>query len=528
MGLLALGVGTYGSHRVFHFAEDYLTARSAAEALAVTALAVHIRGAPPAALAIAAAALFIHPLMALPALLSLIFLNLPDRVSVGLAAAGVATVLVTTLAANASALHAVLGRHPALALLDPAWLAVVRERSQFLFVPLWSLTDAAINARPFASLALSAALFTDARVRKLCFAAALVGVSGLLVSAIAGIAIPGAWQPVALFVQGQAWRWVWITAFVAALLVFPTALAVWRDRRCGPLCALWLLGGWTLGGHAPWLATAALVLFLLRTRLPGVMLGMPRSTAMLTLTLVSGLGMLAWAGTELAALPAVRQASVAAPLHRVPLLLQDAGFSAAIRLPLALLLVMAWQSLRKSSTVWLPAAASAVLIGAAALLAPVQLRNPDSVGTASEVAQFAPWRDAIPPTASVYLADGRDAASFAWFTLGRPSYLSLDQSAGVIFSRATALEVARRSAVLLPLTNEDWKLLSKNRAARGGVKSSRWTPLTAASLMQLCGDPQLGFLIARENVGFEPLVHERAGLWQNWNLYDCRRVRGGA
>ena len=52
--------------------------------------------------------------------------------------------------------------------------------------------------------------------------------------------------PVSILVQGQAWRWVWITV-LASVLVFPTtALQVWQEEKCGPLCVLLLISGWTL------------------------------------------------------------------------------------------------------------------------------------------------------------------------------------------------------------------------------------------------------------------------------------------
>ena len=95
-------------------------------------------------------------------------------------------------------------------------------------------------------------------------------------------------------------------------------------------------------------------------------------------------------------------------------------------------------------------------------------------------------------------------------------------------SRATALEVQRRAAVLLPLMSEDWKLLSKNRASVSTSVEVTWrrTPLTAAGLVSVCSDPHLGFLIAHESVGFDSLRHSEAGAWKDWNLYDCDRVRG--
>jgi len=124
----------------------------------------------------------------------------------------------------------------------------------------------------------------------------------------------------------------------------------------------------------------------------------------------------------------------------------------------------------------------------------------------------------------------RDAGAFVWFTLERPNYLSLDQSAGVVFSRATALEIRRRSEVLLPLMDPDWKILAGLRAGSGGGRKNEAAsrPLTPEKLIQVCADPQLGFVISSAKAGFDPLRHEHAGAWKDWNLYDCRKVRSAA
>jgi len=51
--------------------------------------------------------------------------------------------------------------------------------------------------------------------------------------------------PIAILLQGQAWRWVWIPCFLSVLLLAPTVLKVWRDEKCGPICAMLLVLGWT-------------------------------------------------------------------------------------------------------------------------------------------------------------------------------------------------------------------------------------------------------------------------------------------
>ncbi len=511
VGLLVLTVGTYGSYGIFHFPEDYLTARLPAEALIATALAVQSRGFSRLALSIATGALFVHPLMALPGLLLLIFLAVPTSASAVLATAGVVSVMALTLAA--ATIPKVQVFFP---VLDAAWLHVVRERSQFLFLQLWSLRDWEVNIRPFASLALSALVFSDGRIRQLCIAATLVGASGLIVACLASTI-----GPVALLMQGQAWRWVWITAFLSALLLIPTAIRIWQDEKCGPLCAILLVASWTISDFdAPLLVLAALALFLGRIHMAAGSMRYMRWAAVAV-----GIAILHWTLTSFpTGVSSLPDGSVETTI------MQRTGTVAALRLPMVLALLLAWQYIRLSSSAWTPIAICVALAGACTVLAPMAFNKIETVGSPTEILEFADWQQAIPPSSNVYVANGRDAAPFAWFTLHRPSYLSLDQSAGVIFSRATALEIQRRSEVLLPLMDEDWKLLSKNQAARtvSTKTKPRWTPLTAKSLASMCSDPQLGFLIARENVGFDPVRHQHAGLWKDWNLYDCSHVRSVA
>src|SRR5450631_1179354 len=235
VALLLIIAGDYGGSGVFRLSEQYLSARLPAQALVITALACHVRGRQLLGLLLAIAALFVHPLMALPGLLLLICLWLPNRLSVLGAIGGVLATLGVAVAATI--LPAVSRMFT---VMDTAWLEVVRERSQFLFLQLWSFRDWDVNARPFIYLGFTAVAVQDERLRKLCMAAALVGAAGLAVALISSLI-----GPVAILVQGQAWRWVWITVCISALLLPATVLQVWRDEKCGPLCAILLVSGWT-------------------------------------------------------------------------------------------------------------------------------------------------------------------------------------------------------------------------------------------------------------------------------------------
>jgi hypothetical protein len=191
-------------------------------------------------------------------------------------------------------------------------------------------------------------------------------------------------------------------------------------------------------------------------------------------------------------------------------------------LPVALAFLLGSWALR-SRSVALSRSLVLLLATAAACAAPGALENPLAEGTAAQIEEFSDWRDAIPPGDNVFIVPRYYTAGFAWFTLQRPSYLTVDQSSGVIFSRATAVEVRRRSEVLLPMEEPDWRLLSR-RATHGGRFDAAALPLTRDRLMRICADPELNFVVAKEDVGFEPIRHHHPGIWDGWNLYDCRQV----
>ena len=500
--------GNYGGAGVFRILEPFLTARLPAQALIVTALYCKVRGMNSLGLALALGALLIHPLMALPGLLLIVCLWLPLRVGVIGAIAGVlATLAISVVAVTVPAASHILP------VMDAPWLDVVRERSQFLFLQLWSIRDWSINALPIVCLGLTAAAIPDARIRKLCAAAALVASAGVAVAFI-GSRI----GPVAVLVQGQAWRWVWVAVLVSVALLPFTALQVARDEKCGTLCASLLLLGWILPA-IDGIACVALasVLWLSRSHINTLAANFCR-----WLSAALGISIGVWVVIKCR----IILSPPMSPSGRTPLAaIQDI---LALKVPAVLLCALIWSGLRITRTTWMPMLLSGTIAALSALFFPAAFRQTLALAsTSSNADQFSDWAKVIPPTSTVLVTPSHDMGAFVWFTLQRPNYLTLDQSAGVVFSRATALEVRRRSQVLLLLMDPDWKILTRLRSqSDGGRRDHAATrPLTSGSLIQVCADPQLGFVISPEKVGFDPLPHVRSGAWKGWNLYDCREVR---
>jgi hypothetical protein len=496
----------YGAYHVFHIAEDMLTARSMAESLAMAGLCLHLYGLRAEGLALAAAALSIHALMALPLVLLLLSLRFGIRASLLCAAAAVAAVLCM---ASAAAL-APQWTPGFLRVLDPSWLDIVRERSQFVFLQLWGLDDWESTARPFVSLTLTMLVINDERIRTLCASVMIVGACGLAISMVAGLI-----GPAAMLLQGQAWRWVWVTELVSVLMLAPTVLRAARCPRCGTLCALLLLAGWLVSlAHCGYLIAAALCLWYGRRHIPFTAIpyirGAAAGFAVFVIARITGTG---WTALSV---PMSAMASDGRPLLLARAIL---GLD-CVPVIFAFLVsywVMRSRSIALAGTIALAFAAVTAVAGPAAIV------DRRAEGSAAQLEEFSDWRDAIPPGDNVLVVPRFYTAGFAWFTLQRPSYLTVDQSSGVIFSRATAIEVRRRSQVLLPIEDPDWRLLSR-RATDGGRYNASPRPLTRDRLVRLCADPELKFVVAKEDIGFEPIRHRHPGTWQDYNLYDCTRV----
>jgi len=498
----------YGAFRVFQYSEDWLTARSLAEALVITSLALHFRGKRISGLLIATAAMFVHPLMALPGLLLLACLWTPAKTSIIGAAAGI---LMALALAFASVLLPSVAH--VFTIMDTDWLQMAHERSQFLFLQLWSVDDWKLNARPFVTLIISALALTNPRIRKLCVAAMIVGATGLAVAFTSSLI-----GPVAVLIQGQAWRWVWVTSFIAVLLLVPTAAAVWRNNRCGPLCAILLACGWAFPVvDGAFFVSLALAIWLVRDRLTArADLYLKLAAAALSAVILCWAIANCWNDVGSGHTVSSHDPRVITALKNI--------MDVTVISVLTATAITYW--IEKSRSALGLGTICVALLALSAVVLPGAYKDVGHIGVGVGATEFANWRSAIPADSNVLVVPSPVSAAFAWFILERPSYLSTDQSSGVVFSRQTELEIRRRSVVVLPLWDTNWRLRSRMHAPKSGSTNplSSYRPLTRNSLIRVCHDPKLNFVIAKENVGFDPMPHSRNDSWKDWKLYDCRRV----
>lgn len=508
--LVVIISSAYGGYEVIRYAEEYLTARTFAEAFTVTALAAWFAGRRWLSGLFIALALALHPIMALPGLALMVFLNLRLRWSLALAGGALAGAVTFTLMAQADLLRSSL-----FAVIDPQWMYMVRERSQYILVSLWSWPDWQLNLRPFLSLTLTALAVPDPRIRKLCLMSALVGLTGLGIAAVACLH-----PPLAILVQAQPWRAVWLATFIAILFLPSTVIALWKEPRCGLVCIVFLVLAWTypLINQLACIGFA-LALLAVRHRIGAEAARVLRIAGPLLVVVIA-----CW-------LLAITWQTIHKPFDsgHGPLAIQTLQNVLGLTVPLVILLVGLWWIVTKSRSAAVPGVICVLLSALCVPWVPLALEEGKPVSLAYHPEDFADWRKVMRPDGNVLVGEQGSSAQFIWFVLQRPAYLTEAQSAGLVFSRKTALEVRRRSDLIAGFVDPSWKIYSSlewYKRNPGQWKPARTHPLTAPLLQHLCSDPQLAYVIAKEDVGFGALTHTGRGFWHGWNLYDCARARG--
>jgi hypothetical protein len=321
-----------------------------------------------------------------------------------------------------------------------------------------------------------------------------------------------------LLLQGQPWRWMWIARVTAVAALPAVCLVAWRCGVAGRAMTLLLAAGWLIvlpvgaRGTLPSLmgailCTCALALAASRMRM-----------APSTETLVYRGG--------LAILPLVLMAAVVTASLRWMTLYEGVELSrgmqrlvtlASLVTPAAVLVLACWwavQVRRGPVLVVIVAVFGVALAGTAATFAAPLWKTRTYSGANLE--KFSGWRELIPRDAEVFWWDGLREV---WFLLQRRSYLTSSQGGGVVFSPDLSVELRRRaentSAFIDPgfFFNEP------------GSQRARPRPLTAAILQSLCRDPELGFVVARQDAGAVTSPVDWPGPGEPAYLHDCRRHR---
>ena len=451
----------YGPMDVVGFGEPYATPRAVAEAAGLAGMAAYLSGRRVLALLACAVGMLFHPIMGLCSAAAIgLALALEDRRwlwagGVGVVLVGVAVLLRLPLAERL------------VTVMDPAWRAVVEARSPFLFPSHWSVEAWGRMSVHICVLGAGGALLNGPS-RRLALGALAAGLIGVAVAAVLGDRLS-----LLLFLQVQSWRMLQPVAVLAAAVL---ALLCFELPRRGPagLLALALLGAaWMfrdVGGLGLILAPAGLLLAI-AGRLPRF--SRPSLVSALAVALLVS------AAIAYGVLRGLALARVLASAPHEQGLVSSLAWSSdlpalAVALSIGLWLARAWPAPPLAGR-WAFALAI-VLLGAASWDARSGFARQRDGGRDPVLSVMTASR----PGEVLWLAGDIEP----WTLMGRASWSSKVQSAGVVFSRPLALALRGRAERLrlAGLAGEDW-MRPLTRPA------SRPPPPRLAQVRRFCAAP---------------------------------------
>jgi hypothetical protein len=502
MGMLLVVAlpGSYGSATIFHVVEDFATPRLFAEALALATVLNWLQGRRLVAALCAAAGFLMHPLMAMAgvAICFWVSLVLPrQRLAVVLGLVCLAGVVLVGGLANGPPLR-----------FDDFWFKVSPGHLDYLLIGRWDPYGWGVTLVPLVILMAGSALIDSQPARKLAQAGLGVGVAGLALSAIGGDLLH-----LVLVIQGQPWRCLWLSTFIATLLLPLIAQRVWQHNLLGRAFILVLLAQYLViaEDYSVLLCVLALVLLGLSLRIGIRIPANYQRLALWGAALVLTLTLIVLFSNRLMPTPLWEfpQQQYYVPAWVEPTLrVFDAG------LPhLLLLLVFAW-ALRQGRGPWNAPILIVACAAVCCLLAPLTWHAWTQLSyKPADKALFASWRAKIPPGTEVLYPDN---PLVEWILLERPSYISASQAASGLFSRSAAMFIYGRAEVLRPYLR--------------AVGQSFWDPekkphpMSAPTLAMACATSDLQFVALRSKLDVPPIAEVPAtakAVYRGLKLYQC-------
>jgi hypothetical protein len=435
VGLLVVLPSWYGSNSVFAYIEAFLTPRQSAEAFALAGIAAALYSRHVLAGVCMLVALLLHPIIAAAGitLWIILFAGLPRPRVTAIVIGILAVALVGASAAG-------LGPF---AHFDTNWLHILQTRLAYLFPTRWSVGEWVATGIRAAVLIVGVGYSKNEEVRRLCIATLITVALGMLFAVVESDGLH-----VIVAAQMQTWRWLWLLGVLSVLLTPPIVIDCWRSGALGRAASVLLLSAW-LARSEQFAILPMLLACIAAARPPSVR--DPRLAR-----LIEGGAYILLAASLIILVGEVRntlpQLDVIRAGHRPYLVrIGEAQALAYGGLLPAALLTLVWWSARHATR------RSAVLLaGMGAVLLVSVLSYAVQTWTQSRYPQdryqaFAPWRAAIPESAEILWPD---PPPVTWFELGRASYWSLYQMAGMVFSRdVTMVSTSRETAVtpILPL-----------------------------------------------------------------------------
>lgn len=495
-----------GTVAQLRYAESFLTPRLIAEGLTLLSLAMMLRGKRLASLAGMAAAFAMHPLMALAGAGFVGLYEAIDRPKAALGAGALGLALLFGLA-----FFNVAPFNHLLATMDSQWFELVFAKAPFVFWDGWKHEDWLSRVLLSFSLLATASIAAQGAHRRAFLAALVVGCVSLLLT----------WVGTSLFhnvllIQIQPWRSLWLVQLFSYIAAAWLVAQFWSHGQAYRFLLLgFLTASLSLGNIGGILAMLVACLFVWQAR-RGIETHFSKTTIML-ISLIQLLAAILWLATSwLAAAELTRTASQHDYFMNFTLMwigkLLVSGGSGVITVALFLAVWRYGPDHRKF--VHLGVVASVLFL---LFLSMAIWFRPNNYYEQWPLHDPIPsFTRHIPVDAVVYW---KDNVEMTWFTLGRANYASALQTAGVVFSRQTAIEGKRRMDRLAALGGEDsifdW-----------GGDASRLPKASVKGLVHVCHDPVLGYVILSKDFGvgvIEQYFEKQTGKY--FYLYDCALLR---
>jgi hypothetical protein len=487
--------GEYGALGVFQHSEAFLTARLPAEALTVMAIALLLYEARILAFLTIALALGVHPLIAAPGIVMMVLIAFPQLLKVRIVGGGIC--LGVAALVTASFLHV-----PLLSAMGADWLAVVRERTFFMFMDSWRPVDWDYSFLPLVCLLFPIVTSTDPLLKRLCWSAIITGVIGLLLTAVTTYV-----TPIDVVVKGQPWRWLWPATYMSVLLVPLSAIRAWQTGDKGlQACSMLVLIAWipavAWSFPEPLSSTVAAIAVLCAWQMAKIS---ERHQRFLYLFAVcaSALMLLMVSAT------AFSLAQLELSTTTEPIVVQRTRDVLGLTIPAVAVIVLCWFFVYRIAKPPVVAASFLLVAASLAIVLPPVAKKWTTSRYVSARDSLEHWRSLIDHRRGVLWPQ---EILTVWFSLDSPSYLSISQTAGVVFSADTAREAVRRAKVLSAVSGHEGFALDRENKRTLGT-------LTADNLRQICRDPELGYVVSAVVLDV-PHVAGPEGVWKEWNLYS--------
>jgi len=515
--ILAFGLSTryYGGQNIFSYAENFLTARSAAEAIGLAAMAIYFFGYRLTGLLIAMIATALHPLIGgwIAALLFLLRFGWRITSLFGVIGVAASPILLPSLFDSL------------ITSMDAEWRELVVDNSSHVFIEYWGQTYWSQGAVTL-SIICFAAMAIQGKAQRLW-----ITLSGLSIVTIVLCLIGTTLFHSVLLTQLQLWRVLWLATAIQWIAAAQLIGTLW-PHKAGRLWLSWLLIGWLLrdniGGAIAVVSLLAFLVIRNKKYSPSPVISKWLFIATLATLAVAFLSWLPNAGME-------AWIEGANYFRNETFISQMLNGLVLTKLGLLFILPLWWLiSLDPSPTRLRTLSVTTIILLICGVLNwdqryPLQ-RHIEIVAVHPE---NRPFGDLIKPGDTVYWSG---PLGISWLALNTSQYASSKQVSGIVFNRRTALEIKRRlyriaymglpldqlsNATAAQLENELNKL-----GVEHNLRSKETFLITESGLVHLCHDEILDFAILSVQFPTMALAEYAIplGKLRFW-LYDCKAIR---